>query len=74
MSAYDEDDPPIWARFLIAKMVVMAGALIGLVAGEGLAGVLWGAGLAVPVAMLAFIVPGIFAAILMVLQVFSCAS
>lgn len=74
MSGYDEDDPPLWARFLIAKFVVITGALIGLVAGEGLAGVLWGAGLAVPVALLAFIVPGIFTAFLFVLQVFSCAS
>jgi hypothetical protein len=67
-------DHPLWARGLIAAIVLAGGAAIGGAAGGGWGGALVGALVAAPVAALGFMVPGFLLGILLVLQVFSCAS
>lgn len=72
--AEDEDDHPLWASIAVAATVLATGAAIGGVAGESWGAALWGALLASPIAALGFMVPGFLAGLLLVLEVFSCAS
>ncbi len=69
----DREVPP-WARGLIAAMVLATGAAIGGVAGESRGAALVGALVASPVAAFGFMVPNALLGILLVLEVFSCAS
>ncbi len=75
----DEDEEtrreyPLWLRIAMAALMLGAGAGIGALAQGGWAGVLFGAVVASPLALLAFLAPGVLAGILMVLEVFSCAT
>ncbi|MBR0681017.1 hypothetical protein GXW74_11005 [Roseomonas eburnea] len=65
---------PLWARILIAAMMLATGAGIGGIAGESWTAAFFGALVAAPFAALGFMVPGLVIGVLYVLQVFSCAS
>lgn len=76
MDEEEEEDTeyPLWGRSLIAATVLGMGALGGGVIGESWMGALWGTILSAPVALLGFAAPSVLAGILLVLEVFSCAS
>lgn len=75
MDGDDEDsDYPLWGRALIAATVLGMGAFAGGLVGESWMGALWGSILASPVALLGFAAPAALGWVMVVLQVFSCAS
>lgn len=76
MSEDGEDDRevPLWGRSLIAAIVLASAAAIGGVAGESWGAALIGALVASPVAAFGFMVPNALLGILLVLEMFSCAS
>lgn len=71
----DEDkEYPIWGRILIAASVLLMGAFAGRLLGESWMAALWGTILASPVALLGYVAPAALGWVMVVLQVFSCAS
>ncbi|MEO3471270.1 hypothetical protein AAFN86_05320 [Roseomonas sp. CAU 1739] len=70
----EDKDQRLWARIVIAAMVLATGAAIGGVGGESWGSALFGALVASPIAALGFMVPNVLLGILLVLEVFSCAS
>jgi hypothetical protein len=70
----DEDEYPVSGRLLIAATVLGMGAFAGGLIGESWAGAGWGTILAAPVALLGFAAPAALGWVMVVLQVFSCAS
>ena len=69
-----DGEVPLWGRSLIAAIVLASGAAVGGVAGESWRAALIGALVASPVAAFGFMVPNALLGILLVLEVFSCAS
>lgn len=71
----DEDkEYPLWGRILIAATVLAMGAFAGGLIGQSWMNALWGTILASPVALLGFVAPAALGWVMVVLQVFSCAS
>ena len=72
----EEEDPeyPLWGRILIAATVLGLGAMAGGLIGEGWMGALWGTILVSPVALLGYVAPAALGWVMVVIQVFSCAS
>jgi hypothetical protein len=69
----DEDDTyPIWARILIAVMMLAGGAGFGALIGQSWGGTLVGLAIATPLAALGFFSPGGLCALFLVLELFSC--
>ena len=72
--AEEDKEFPFWGRILIAVSVLGMGAFAGGLIGSSWAGALWGTVLAAPVALLGFAAPAALGWIMVVIQVFSCAS
>ncbi len=72
----DEEDQeyPAWGRILIAVTVLGFGAFGGGLIGESWMGALWGTILVSPVALLGYVAPAALGWVMVVIQVFSCAS
>lgn len=70
----EDKEYPLWGRMLIAATVLGMGAFAGGLIGESGMGAVWGTILALPVALLGFAVPAALGWVMVVLQVFSCAS
>ena len=70
----EDKEYPLWGRMLIAATVLGMGAFAGGVIGESWMGALWGTILSAPVALLGFVAPAALGWVMVVLQVFSCAS
>lgn len=70
----EDKEHPLWGRMLIAATVLGMGAFAGGVIAETWMGAVWGAILASPVALLGFVAPAALGWVMVVLQVFSCAS
>jgi hypothetical protein len=72
----EEEDPeyPLWGRILIAATVLGLGAVAGGLVAGGWMGALWGTIVAAPVALLGFAAPAVLGWIMVVIEVFSCAS
>jgi hypothetical protein len=65
---------PHWGRMLIAATVLGLGAFAGGLLGESWMAALWGTVLASPVALLGYVAPVALGWVMVVLQLFSCAS
>jgi hypothetical protein len=72
--AEDDKEHPLWGRIFLAVVIAASGAGLGGAIGESWMAAFWGAVIASPIAWLGFVAPGAFAWILVVLQLFSCAS
>ncbi len=72
--AEEDKEYPLWGRCLIAASVLGIGAMAGGLIGESWMGAVWGSALASPVALLGFVAPAALGWVMVVLQVFSCAS
>ena len=70
----EDKEYPLWGRMLIAATVLGMGAMAGGLIAESGMGALWGTILAAPVALLGFVAPAALGWVMVVLQVFSCAS
>jgi len=70
----EDKEWPLWARIMMAAVILGGGAGLGGAIGESWMAAFWGAVIASPVAWFGFAAPGAFAWILAVLQVFSCVS
>ena len=72
----EEEDPeyPLWGRILIAATVLGLGAMAGGLIAESWMGALWGTILVSPVALLGYVAPAALGWVMVVIQVFSCAS
>jgi hypothetical protein len=72
--AEEDREYPLWGRILIAATVLGLGAFAGGLIGESWMQAFRGMILATPVALLGFAAPAALGWIMVVLQVFSCAS
>ena len=77
---FDEDEAeedreyPLWARIMIAVVILGGGAGLGGAIGESWMAAFWGTVVASPVAWFGFMAPRAFAWVVAVLHIFSCAS
>lgn len=74
MEEEEDKEYPQWGRVLIAVTVLGLGAFAGGLIGESWMATLWGTVLASPVALLGYVAPAALGWVMVVLQVFSCAS
>ncbi len=66
--------PPVLGAIADRRLVLATGAAIGGLAGDGWGSALFGAVVAAPIAAFGFMLPNVLLGILVVLEVFSCAS
>ena len=63
---------PIWVRLLMCLVATAAAGVAGAVVAATWTGVMIGIGIALPFILLGALMPGVLAALLFVLQAFSC--